>query len=164
MRVGKVLNAALIGAGNRGEIYTDFMGNASDRFKVVVVVDPKESRRKNIMQKHGISKNMCFSHWDEFFAKGRISDFVIISTQDRLHFEPAMKAIALKYDVLPEKPVSPDIDECLKIACYAREMNVKVVVCHILRYTPVTPFLRSVCLLTIICWYLRQKNHGISKQ
>ena len=132
----KVLKAVLIGAGNRGETYTDIMLSVPDKFRLVAVVDPVDSRRNNIMQKHHIPEEMCFRHWDEFFAKGKIADMVIISTQDQLHFEPAMKAIALQYDLLLEKPVSPDMRECERISQYAKEQNVKVVVCHVLRYTP----------------------------
>ena len=36
-----------------------------------------------------------------------------------------------------EKPVSPDPNECQKIALYAEEKGVKIVVCHVLRYTPI---------------------------
>lgn len=134
--MGKVLKAILIGAGNRGETYTDIMLNSQERFQLVAVVDPVASRRKNIMLKHGIAEEMCFCHWDELFDKGKIADFVIISTQDKMHFQPAMKAIELGYDLLLEKPVSPDPDECRAISRFAKEKGVKVVVCHVLRYTP----------------------------
>ena len=132
----KVLKVILIGAGNRGETYTDIMLKAANRFQLVAVVDPKDSRRNNIMQKHSIPENMCFRHWDELFALGKIADVAIIATQDQMHFEPSMKAIGLGYDLLLEKPVSPDVEECRAIARYAQEMGAKVVVCHVLRYTP----------------------------
>lgn len=140
----KVLTAVLIGAGNRGETYTDIMLTAKDKFRLVAVVDPVESRRKNIMQKHGIPEEMGFRHWDELFAKGKIADFAIISTQDKMHFEPAMKAMGLKYDLLLEKPVSPDMEECRTIARRAQEMGVKVVVCHVLRYTTFFTILKQM--------------------
>ncbi len=132
----QVLKAVLIGAGNRGETYTNIMLDAADKFKLVAVVDPVDSRRDNIRIKHGIPEEMCFSHWDELFAHGKVADFAIISTQDQMHFEPAMKAISLGYDLLLEKPVSPDMAECRKISDHAQKMGVKVVVCHVLRYTP----------------------------
>ena len=87
----KVLKVILIGAGNRGETYTDIMLKAANRFQLVAVVDPKDSRRNNIMQKHSIPENMCFRHWDELFALGKIADVAIIATQDQMHFEPSMK-------------------------------------------------------------------------
>lgn len=36
-----------------------------------------------------------------------------------------------------EKPISPELDECREIVKVARECDRKVVVCHVLRYTPV---------------------------
>ena len=131
-----MLKVIVIGAGNRGTTYTDIMMQIKDKYEVVAVADPVESRRKDIQTKHNLSDDMCFKHWDEVFALGKIADLAIVSTQDRLHYEPAMKAISLKYDVLLEKPVSPDPAECRKIALHAKEMGVKVVVCHVLRYTP----------------------------
>ena len=134
--MNEVLKAVLIGAGDRGKTYTDIMHTAADKFQLVAVVDPVESRRKYMMQKHGIPEEMCFCHWDELFAKGKIADFAIIATQDKMHFEPAMKAMRLKYDLLLEKPVSPDMEECMAIARCAQETGVRVIVCHVLRYTP----------------------------
>ena len=131
----KVLKVVLIGAGNRGEKYTDVMQSFPDCFQVVAVADPVQSRRKNIMQKHGIPEEMGFTHYDALFAKGKIADLAIIATQDQMHFDPSMKAIGLGYDLLLEKPVSPDPKECYVIARHAKEQGVKVVVCHVLRYT-----------------------------
>jgi len=60
----------------------------------------------------------------------------IISTQDRMHYSPAMAAISLKYDILLEKPLAPSAQECLKIMLAAQENGVRVIVCTVLRYTP----------------------------
>ncbi len=138
------LKVILIGAGNRGECYTDIMKEMDDKFQVVAVAEPIESRRNHIRDKHQIPEEMCFSDWKPLLEQGRIADLALISTMDQLHFEPAMKAISLKYDILLEKPVSPEPEECLKISDYAREMGVKVVVCHVLRYTPFFNTLKQV--------------------
>ena len=37
-------------AGNRGETYTDIMAQMSDKFKVIAVAEPIESRRNNIQK------------------------------------------------------------------------------------------------------------------
>lgn len=131
--MGKVLTAILIGAGNRGEAYTNIMAQMQDKFKVVAVAEPIESRRNDIKDKHQISDQMCFTDWKPLLAMGKIADVAIISTMDKQHLEPTMKAISCGYDILLEKPVSPDPAECQKIACYAEEKGVKIVVCHVLR-------------------------------
>ena len=59
----KVLKVILIGAGNRGETYTDIMAQMSDKFKVIAVAEPIESRRNNIQKKHQIADDLCFEDW-----------------------------------------------------------------------------------------------------
>ena len=135
--MGKRLTAVLIGAGNRGEGYTNIMAQMQDKFKVIAVAEPIESRRNDIKEKHQIPEEMCFSDWKPLLALGRIADVAIIATMDKQHLKPTMEAISCNYDILLEKPVSPDPEECLKIADYAEEKGVKIVVCHVLRYTPI---------------------------
>ena len=43
--MSKVITAILIGAGNRGEAYTNIMTQMGDKFKVIAVAEPIESRR-----------------------------------------------------------------------------------------------------------------------
>ena len=131
----KTLKAVLIGAGNRGTTYTDKMIHFPEKFQVVAVAEPIVSRREDIKKKHNISDDMCFNDWRDLLAKGKIADIAIIATMDRDHFEPAMAAIDLKYDLLLEKPVCPEPEECVKIAQNAAKNGSKVIVCHVLRYT-----------------------------
>jgi len=130
----KCLTVALIGAGLRGQSYTNFMKD--DRFKVVAVAEPLKERREYIKNEHNIPDYRCFDDWQELLALPKMADIAIISTQDRMHYGPAMKAISLGYNLLLEKPVAPTPQECLDIALLAKEKNVKILVCHVLRYTP----------------------------
>lgn len=54
---------------------------------------------------------MCFATGEELLALGKIADAAVIATMDRDHFKLTMQAISLKYDLLLEKPVSPDLKE-----------------------------------------------------
>ena len=134
--MGKLLTAILIGAGSRGEIYTRHMGKMEDKYKVIAVAEPIESRRNLVKERHEIPDDMSFASWQPIFEKGKIADVAIIATMDKEHLEPTLEAIRLGYDILLEKPVSPDPIECQKIALAAEEKGVKIVVCHVLRYTP----------------------------
>ncbi len=129
----KTITVALVGAGGRGKIYTDLM--LEENFKVVAVADPVDDQRNYIKEKHGVADDMCFLTWQEMFAKGKLADMVIIATSDTMHYEPTMKAIELGYDILLEKPVAPTEQECADIANFAKEKGVKILVCHVLRYT-----------------------------
>ena len=63
---------------------------------------------------------------------------------DRQHFEPTMTAIDLKYDILLEKPIAPTKEECLEITKAAKKNNVKIVICTVLRYTPLFITLKDI--------------------
>ena len=72
----------------------------------------------------------ALKNWKPLLDLGKIADVAVISTMDKQHLEPTLKAISLQYDILLEKPVSPDPEECNKIADYAEQMGSKVIVCH----------------------------------
>ena len=132
----KQYSVILIGAGLRGKAYTDIMYNCSDKFKVVAVAEPEKSRRDYIKNKHGLSDDMCFTSYEELLSKPKMADLAIIATMDNLHYLPTMKAIELGYDILMEKPVAPTEKECVDILLASEKKGVKVLVCHVLRYTP----------------------------
>ena len=138
------IKIVLIGAGNRGTTYTDIMAHLPGEYKVVAVAEPVESRREYIRKRHGIPTEFCFESWEDLFAKGRIADAAIISTQDKEHLDPAIKAISLGYHLLLEKPVSQTPEECMEICHLAEEKEVKVVVCHVLRYAPLFEMVKKI--------------------
>lgn len=128
------LKVAVIGAGSRGQTYTNLMRDG--RFQVVAVAEPLEERREYIRKTHNIPPERCFQSWQELVAAPKYADVAIVSTQDRMHFAPAMELIKQKYHLLLEKPAAPTAEECLALAKAARENGVKILVCHVLRYTP----------------------------
>ena len=130
----KKLDVILIGAGIRGRRYTDLM--LGDKFNVVAVAEPVKELREYIKTTHNIADDLCFESWEPIFEKPKFADVVIIATMDRDHYEPTMKAISLGYDLLLEKPVAPNFKECVDIANLAAEMGSKILVCHVLRYSP----------------------------
>lgn len=132
----KQYSAILIGAGLRGISYTNEMLKLKDKFKVIGVAEPIEHRRSFIKNQHGISDDMCFSGWQEILSKPKMADIAMICTMDDMHYEPAMKAIELGYNILVEKPIAPTAKECVDILLAAEKKGVKVLVCHVLRYTP----------------------------
>lgn len=129
-----MLKVILIGAGDRGRIYVSRM--PKDKFKVVGVAEPVVKLREFIKEEYQLSDDMCFESWEDILAKPKFADVAIISTMDRMHYAPTMKAIELGYDILLEKPVSPDYNECVAMANAAKEKGTKVLVCHVLRYAP----------------------------
>ena len=127
------ITVALIGAGGRGRTYVSHMDK--EKFKVVAVADPIKERRDRIQKMHDIPNDMCFETYETLLNLPKLASCVIIATSDRMHYKPAMKAIEKGYDLLLEKPVAPTYKECVDIANFAKEKGVKILVCHVLRYT-----------------------------
>lgn len=140
----KKIKVVLIGAGGRGTTYTNIMEKMPEKYEVVAVAEPIESRRNNIKKRHNIPDERCFTDWHPLLELGKIADMAIIATQDRDHFAPAMAAIGLGYHLLLEKPIAPTAEECNTLTAYAIEKGVKVVVCTVLRYTPVFMTLKDI--------------------
>lgn len=132
----KQFSVIVIGAGGRGMTYTDIMAEQPEKFKVVGVAEPVDSRRNYIKEKHGCKEEACYTTWEDILNVPKFADIAIISTMDRMHYEPAMKALELGYDLLLEKPVAPTPEECAAIYKQAKKYNRKIMVCHVLRYTP----------------------------
>ncbi|MBE6633238.1 MAG: Gfo/Idh/MocA family oxidoreductase [Ruminococcaceae bacterium] len=126
----------LIGAGLRGLQYTNIMMDLADRYEVVAVAEPLEDRREYVRKKHNIPAELCFTTWEPLLALPKMADAAIIATMDRDHLAPTMLAIDKGYDILLEKPIAPTPEECYRITDHANEKGVKVLVCHVLRYTP----------------------------
>ncbi len=128
------MKIALIGAGQRGMIYSDYAYN-TNKTEIVAVVEPDEKRRIAAAEKFNIPEGMQFASTEEFYRKGKISDAVIIASMDKDHYLQTMAALDLGYDILLEKPISPDPKECIDIQDKANQKGCKVIVCHVLRYT-----------------------------
>lgn len=131
----KKVKIILIGAGDRGTTYTDIMADLPEQFQVVAVAEPVDDRREHVKELHNIPDDMCFTDYKPLLALGKIADLAVIATLDRDHFEPAMMAIDLKYDLLLEKPITPTAEECIALRDNATKNGVRVVICTVLRYT-----------------------------
>jgi len=131
----KPYSVVLLGAGSRGTAYTDIIKECPDKFKVVAVAEPVKGWRDAIVRKHNIPEDMCFDSWEEVMSKPKLADVALICTLDNMHYEPALKAIEKGYNILLEKPVAQTAQQCVDIAHAAEKKGVKVLVCHVLRYS-----------------------------
>ena len=141
----KVLTIAIVGAGARGRnSYGTRLIPKKDQAKVVAVADIDPVRLKLAADEHDVPENMRFNSAEELFKQPKVADLAFICTQDRQHFEHAMAALEKGYDLIVEKPISPSLSECKKLAQKAEECGRKVLVCHVLRYTPFYKKLKDI--------------------
>jgi predicted dehydrogenase len=130
------ITAVLIGAGQRGAgSYAPYALKYPEEIQFVAVADTDPKRRELFQQAHFIPEENCFANWEELLAGPKLADAILICTQDKMHFEPSIKALEKGYHVLLEKPMSPDPLECIIMGEYAEKYNRVFSICHVLRYT-----------------------------
>ncbi|WP_366414706.1 Gfo/Idh/MocA family oxidoreductase [Paenibacillus sp. GP183] len=131
-----MIKAAVIGAGNRGRFaYGAYAKNRPSEINIVAVADLDERKRNIFSIEHQIAVTNQFASWEDLLAQPKFCDAVIICTSDRMHFEPAMKALSQGYHVLLEKPISPNPLEVLQLEEAANRAGKLLLVGHVLRYT-----------------------------
>ncbi len=130
------ITAIIVGAGHRALIYANLALTNPESLKIVGVADPNPVRRKQCMEKFGFLKDMCFENADELAQKGRLADAIINGTMDEQHLETSVPLLNLGYDMLLEKPFAVNEKEMRELVECARKNNSKVMICHVLRYTP----------------------------
>ncbi len=134
MKDGKI-TVAVAGLGSRGNSYSACTRLLGDRFEIVAGADIIEDKRIRFSKEYNIPENMMFNSAEEMLEENRLADVMFICTLDRQHYHMAIAALNKGYHLLLEKPASPVLSECVEIAKLAEEKNLKVVVCHVLRYT-----------------------------
>ncbi len=128
---------AICGCGSRGlEAYASYQKHHPEKMQIVAGADSRPGRLALLREWYGVPEDTCFSSDEELLSQPKLADVMLIATQDRQHVPAALKALDKGYHVLLEKPISPDLRECLQLQQKAHETGRIVVVCHVLRYTP----------------------------
>lgn len=134
--MSKPITAVIVGAGHRAMIYANLSLTNPELLKIVGVADPNPVRRRKCMELYGFPKENCFESADELAKQGRIADTIINGTMDQQHVETAIPLLKLGYDMLLEKPFAVNESEMRRLVECVRENSNKVMICHVLRYTP----------------------------
>ena len=123
----------IIGAGSRGMTYGTWAHRHG--IEIAAIAEIRPDRLEAAGKALNVPEAMRFTDTKDLFALGKIADAAIIATMDRDHFGHVMQALNCGYDILLEKPISPDPVECLQIEAKANALGKKITVCHVLRYT-----------------------------
>lgn len=128
---------AIAGLGDRGYYsYGSYCAKWPEEARVVAIAEPIEARREKARVDFGVAEEMCFTDWKEMAAKGKLADAVVISTQDRMHTEPAVAFAAKGYHMILEKPMASTPEECVKIVEAVKGAGIVFAVGHVMRYSP----------------------------
>ncbi len=138
------ITAVVFGAGARGNAYSEFALKYPEDLRIVAVAEPDSTRRERFARKHNLSKQQCYASWENLIHISKLADVCINTTMDRTHYQSTLAALALGYEVLLEKPMSPVLTENVHLVQTAENQGRLLQVCHVLRYAPFFQILRSV--------------------
>lgn len=131
-----VITVAVAGYGLRGQCYSQCVEGCPDRARIVAVADLVPEKVAAARARFNLPGEMCFASAEEMLSRPQLADVMFICTQDRQHVPMALEALDRGYHVLTEKPISPEVSECLALRAKAHERERVVTVCHVLRYSP----------------------------
>lgn len=124
----------VFGYGQRGAIYAAYAKKYPEKFNLVAVIETDDERMALAKSLHQDAQ--FFTDYHDFLKAGIKADLVAVCTQDNQHVEHAIAMMKGGYDLLLEKPIANNIDDCYEIYNTSVECNRRVVICHVLRYMP----------------------------
>ena len=137
--MSKVVNLALIGAGNRGSgIFGQYALEMPHCARFTAVVEPDAVKRKAFSTTHGIAAGSCFESLSAFFEnppKG--IEGVVIATLEDQRFDPVLQSMKQGWHILVEKPLCTNPEDLILIHDATKDYENILIVCHQMRLTPV---------------------------
>ena len=132
----KLYTVAIIGCGGRGaDSYGYLINLDKEHFKIVALCDLRQEWLENAGKTFDVPAENQFLTEEEFFQEKR-ADILLVTTPDNCHVRQATKAFELGYDILLEKPITDNREECEALLAAQKKAGKKALVCHVLRYAP----------------------------
>lgn len=144
MLLKQPVKICIVGAGSRGNAYSQYVKAHPEKAVITAVAEPREYYRRQMAKEFNIDDKNSFNGWQELAAREKIADAVLICTHDNMHIEPTIAFIEKGYDILLEKPMASTEHQCKKIVDAAVKKRVIFGVCHVLRYTQYTQKLKTM--------------------
>ena len=130
----KTKKLVVFGLGARGNIYANFAKTYPEKFELVAIIENSPERLDFAKMEHPGAR--LFENYQDFLAAKIDADIVAVATQDKDHKEHSIAMMKAGYDLLLEKPIANNVEDCMAIYQASKTYDRKVVVCHVLRYTP----------------------------
>lgn len=130
------VRAVLVGLGHRTASYASYASHYPEELEIVGLVDPNKERLEIFSKKWKIPDKNCFSSVHDLVLQPALGEIAINGTMDGVHVETTIPLVKSGYHVLLEKPIASTPDELFRLQEVVGKSNVKVVICHVLRYAP----------------------------
>ncbi|MBQ7373488.1 MAG: Gfo/Idh/MocA family oxidoreductase [Clostridia bacterium] len=130
------IKIAIVGYGNRGQVYADYSLDEPNEVEIVAVIDPNVYKLQVARDRYSLSEGQTFTRYADFIKSNIDVDIVVNATMEQQHYHTAIEILKSGHDMLIEKPIVSKREELDEIVRLANEKNCKVFVCHVLRYSP----------------------------
>lgn len=140
----KKINCVILGFGDRSSRYAEYAKQKPNELEIVGIIDINELKRRQGKELYSLTDEQIYESLEDFLKADVSCDVVINGTMDEMHYETTMPLLEKGYNILLEKPVTANPEELMKIREKAKEKGCKVVVCHVLRYTPFYSKIKSI--------------------
>ncbi|KAI0092604.1 streptomycin biosynthesis protein StrI [Irpex rosettiformis] len=143
--VSDPLTIAVIGCGQRGKAYARYALEQPSKCKIVAMAEPRPKTRSHFAAAHNVDQTLVFDTWQDLHQAStdtiktigkRLSDAVIIAVQDQIHLEVCLAFAEQGYHILCEKPMSTNLEDCLKMEGAVKKAGIIFGMGHVLRYSP----------------------------
>lgn len=132
-----IITIAIAGMGNRGwETYASALKKLPEQAEITAIAEWDPQKRQEAAKDLNLPPERCFASAEELLEQDKLADVLLVCTQDRQHVDHAIPAMEKGYHILMEKPISPSPEKCRELLEVSRRTGRKVVVCHVLRYSP----------------------------
>lgn len=137
MKIKKKIRVVIAGLGNRGyEAYGKSLMSFGSQVELVGIAEKQEEKLNKAGDFFSIPKERRFSSCEALLKEECFADVLILATLDQDHVKQGLVALQKGYDLLMEKPISPQKEECTLLWKEAKKYGRRVVICHVLRYAP----------------------------
>lgn len=129
---------SVVGYGGRANAYlTALETSFKNNFELVAVAEPDKKKQAEVKAKFSLKDENIFEDDIAFCQQERLSDVVMITTQDKLHYFELLQLLDKGYDIILEKPIATSLEEVQSILEISKKYPDQLVaVCHVLRHSP----------------------------
>ena len=135
-KAGEKLKVVMVGTGSRG-IHSwgiDLVGPYADHVEMVGLCDINHKRVEVAKEMIGIEAKTYHSDNFDLMIREQKPDIVIVTTTDCYHVDYIVRALELGCDVVSEKPIATEIEQCQRILDAEKKTGQKVYVGFNMRF------------------------------
>jgi predicted dehydrogenase len=101
--------------------------------KVVAIAEPRPKTRELFAEAHSVDQTLVFDTWQELLEASadtiktvgkRLADAVIVAVHDQMHMEVVLAFAEQGYHILCEKPMSTNIEDCIKMEADVKKAGI----------------------------------------